>query len=311
MQKNRNYKIPQEDVERASNINLVGYLQGVGVPMRRKGREYYLKEHGSLAINPHTNNWYWHSREVGGNGAISYLMKVENKSFPDAVDELLNGVYSGKVMEYEYAPEPPKEFVPPTKADTAKQLFGYLCNGRGIDYDVVKYFMRTGNLFQDKKRNVVFAGRDERGRIVNYHLKGTNQKRPFAMDGTGSNKKYGFSHVGKSERIFVFEAAIDMLSFISLYKMNGGENWQQDSYLALGGVSDKALLKHLELYTPIRKVSLALDNDDTGLNAMQRITDTLSPRYNVSTILPSIGKDWNDELKAISSSLTQGKSRSR
>ncbi len=37
--------------------------------------------------------------------------------------------------------------------------------------------------------------------------------------------------------LFVFEAPIDLLSFLCLFK----KDWQKQSYLALGGVGEKAL----------------------------------------------------------------------
>ena len=43
------------------------------------------------------------------------------------------------------------------------------------------------------------------------------------------------------DRLMVFEAPIDLLSFIELFP----KNWQQHNYLSLGGVSGKALRQFL------------------------------------------------------------------
>ena len=52
-------------------------------------------------------------------------------------------------------------------------------------------------------------------------------------DITGSDKSYPFRYEGNGNQLFVFEAPIDLLSFICLYP----QDWQTRSYLALGGVS--------------------------------------------------------------------------
>ena len=60
---------------------------------------------------------------------------------------------------------------------------------------------------------------------------------PFRQDIAGSDKSYPFHYEGNGNQLFVFEAPIDLLSFICLYP----QDWQSRSYLALGGVSGKAL----------------------------------------------------------------------
>ena len=49
----------------------------------------------------------------------------------------------------------------------------------------------------------------------------------------GSDKAFNFCYRGEGERLFVFEAPIDLLSFLCLFK----KDWQKQSYLSLGGVS--------------------------------------------------------------------------
>ena len=63
--------------------------------------------------------------------------------------------------------------------------------------------------------------------------------------------------------LFVFEAPIDLLSFICLYP----QDWQTRSYLALGGVSGKALDRFLSERKDTQKVFLCLDSDTAGSEA--------------------------------------------
>ena len=62
------------------------------------------------------------------------------------------------------------------------------------------------------------SGADEmciRDRPRYAHVRGTAD--PFRQDITGSDKSYPFRYEGNGNQLFVFEAPIDLLSFICLY----------------------------------------------------------------------------------------------
>ncbi len=67
--------------------------------------------------------------------------------------------------------------------------------------------------------------------------------------------------------MFVFEAPIDLLSFLCLFK----KGWQKQSYFSLGGVGDKALLRFLSDRPNIKTVYLCLDSDKAGNDACSRL----------------------------------------
>ena len=90
---------------------------------------------------------------------------------------------------------------------------------------------------------------------------------PFRQDIAGSDKSYPFRYEGNGNQLFVFEAPIDLLSFICLYP----QDWQSRSYLALGGVSGKALDRFLSERKDTRKVFLCLDSDTAGSEACTRL----------------------------------------
>lgn len=62
------------------------------------------------------------------------------------------------------------------------------------------------------------------------------------MTVTGSDCRYGFCWRGESSKLYVFEAAIDLMSFVTLRN----DEWKADSFLALDGLSSKPLLQFLE-----------------------------------------------------------------
>ena len=111
-----------------------------------------------------------------------------------------------------------------------------------------------------------------------------------------SDPKYSFHWTGKSGRLYVFEAPIDLLSFLTLYQ----KEWEQHSYVALCGLSEKGLFQMLEDVPYIRQVALCLDRDRAGLQAEERIQKNLEGRAyrEVFPRFPS-GKDWNEDLQEL------------
>lgn len=130
------------------------------------------------------------------------------------------------------------------------------------------------------------------------HKKSTATGSSFRINVEGSDPAYSFHYLSKNpypHRLLVFEAPIDMLSYISLHP----HNWKSASYVALNGVSEKPILKLLELYPQLDHVVLCLDHDTAGIEAAERIYDTL-----IEQGQPAVGqaqskyKDWNEDLKA-------------
>ena len=77
--------------------------------------------------------------------------------------------------------------------------------------------------------------------------------------------------------MFVFEAAIDLLSFIQLFP----KDWKKRSYLSLGGVSSVALMTFLSECPQITSVFLCLDNDQAGNEACEKLAGEISEGYSV------------------------------
>ena len=142
----------------------------------------------------------------------------------------------------------------------------YLTAARRIDEDVTGFFFASGDIYEDAAHhNAVFVGRDEDGIPRYAHSKGTAGN--FRLDVKGSDKAFNFCYRGEGERVFVFEAPVDLLSFLCLFK----KDWQKQSYLSLGGVGEKALLRFLSDRPNIKTVYLCLDSDEAGNDACSRL----------------------------------------
>ena len=137
---------------------------------------------------------------------------------------------------------------------------------------------------------MVFVGRDADGIPRHVHCRGTGEIK-YRGDVAGSDKSCGFSHRGTDNQLFVFEAAIDLLSFIQLFP----KDWNKRSYLSLGGISGVALMAFLSERPQITSVFLCLDNDQAGNEACEKLTEEIPDRYSVICLKPS-RKDWNEIL---------------
>ena len=142
----------------------------------------------------------------------------------------------------------------------------------------------------------MFVGVDEHSIPRQAHKRSTNSfGKAFRITCEGSDTKYSFAHFGKSAKLFVFEAAIDMLSYLTL----NPQNWQEHSYIAMNGVYENAVLTALKGRSSLSEIVICTDNDEGGIDAFHRLTDILSEKgyKNVARIDPKF-KDWNEDLKA-------------
>ena len=215
---------------------------------------------------------------------------------------LLGGEMGAYPSAKERVEEPPKPFALPPAHNDMRRVFAYLVKHRGIDRDVVAHFAREKLLYEDAKyHNAVFVGTDEDGVARHAHKRSVNSfGKAFRINVESSDPRYSFHHIGTDGSLYVFEAPIDMLSYITL----DPEGWQEHSYVACCGTSIQPVLKMLERVPQLDTVLLCLDNDEAGHIASQRMSDQLADQYNVERLIPE-NKDWNDDLTAEEPSFTQ------
>ena len=277
----------QEQIDRANQADLVSFLQSQGEQLTRAGNEYRWKRHDSLTVRG--NKWDRHSQSKGG-APIDFVMEFFGKSFTEAV-ELLTGEKGAAPPPDRPSPTPFSDFrLPPRSPDNCIAR-NYLTAARRIDEDVSGYFFATGDIYEEAAHhNAVFVGRDKDGVPRYAHQRSTAGN--LRLDVKGSDKAFNFCYRGEGERLFVFEAPIDLLSFLCLFK----KDWQKQSYLALGGVGDKALMCFLSDRPNIKTVYLCLDSDKAGNDACSRLVKLMPEGYTVHRLIP-LFKDWNEVLQ--------------
>jgi hypothetical protein len=284
-----------EQKQRANSVDLADFLRSQGEEVTRAGRDWRWERHDSVTIRG--SRWYQHSVQEGGL-AIDFVRKFYGLSFPEAMTMLLNGEQGADFAEAEKKPPPlPKPFKLPEAHTDMRRVFAYLMKERHIDREVIRHFAKNGTLFEDAKHhNAVFVGSDENGNARHAHKRSTyTLGESYRGNVEGSDARCSFHHNGKSGRLYVFEAPVDMLSFLTMYP----DRWQKHSHVALCGVAPQAMMWMLEQDPGIQEVALCLDNDAAGIAAAVRLTEILKQAGydNVSRLLPKY-KDWNDALCA-------------
>ena len=290
-----------EQKQLANSVDLAEYLRVRGEKLERVGIEHKLiyydssGKHDSITIRG--SKWFDHKNQVGG-GAIKFMQEFYDMDFQTAVQELLGQ----RVTPLSHSPpkaiakEEKKEFRLPQANTNMHRVYAYLIKQRFIAPEVITHFAKQHTLYEDKEHhNAVFVGIDENGVPRQASKRSTNSYgNSFRITCQGSDTRYSFAHFGESKRLYVFEAPIDMLSFLTLYP----KEWQKHSYIAMNGVYENAVLTALKNHSNLSEVILCVDNDEGGIEAADRLRDILNENgySNVKRLAPPY-KDWNEVLK--------------
>ena len=285
----------EEQKLQANAVDLMEFLRFKGEPLIRSGRELRLGRDHSITVRG--NEWYDHAAERGG-GPVSFLKEFYGMNYQEAVLTLLDQDVSQLCSQVDTPREKVKKpfALPPANGDN-KRLFSYLIKHRHLNRDVLATFVRLGFIYEDQRyHNAVFVGWDKDGTPRHAHKRSTNsQGKSFRMTVEGSDFRYAFNWPGSSNQLMVFEAPIDMLSFISKFHDSA---WARHSYVALCGTSSQPMLGMLERYPQIDTVHFALDNDQAGQLAMRRLAALAREKGLTVNALVPVLKDWNEDLCA-------------
>ncbi len=280
----------QEQKDRARTTDLVDLLQRQGEHLKRSGAEYQWRD-GSNKVTIRGNLWYHQYDQVGGD-AIDFVRRFFNKDYPEAMEYLLNG-YGGTLTAAPPVKKETKNFEMPLRNDNMRRVYAYLLHQRGLSRDVVYAFAHKNMIYESlPHHNAVFVGFDMDGVPRHAHKRGTGSQSTYKGNAEGCVPEYSFHWNGTSDKIFLFEAPIDMLSYISL----NPHQWQKNTYAASCSVADRVLFQCLKDNPNIKEVYLCLDNDEAGQIAAKRISDKLFVQGYKTEILTPINKDWNEDL---------------
>jgi hypothetical protein len=318
-------RFTDEQIAQANSNNIIDYAKSRGYPVRQvTTHSYKIPGFGGLYIHSGGLKWNRFSADIGG-GTIQFVMHMENKSWVEAVKELLNiptsqCVYPSSVQKEFYEKESEKKpFQLPEKNDTYKHLFAYVISTRKLDRYIVYDLVKLNKIYENKHYNCcVFVGYDKDENPKYAAIRGTNPALQYRKDVVGSDKSYPFivdirsgivckDGELKSKNLFVFESPIDLMSYLTLLKTRGIKNFEAHC-ISLGGVCDLALKRFLNEHTAITDITLGLDNDEAGRFACEQIFQKYSDQYAIWRHLPE-NKDFNDDLIKFNAANTEEQGR--
>ena len=301
--------VTPEQIERAKRMDLLTYLQHYEPQelVRFSGNVFTTRSHDSLKIS--NGKWNWWSRGIGGRSALDYLIKVRGMTLPEAVIQIDGqAAIAPPVLSRKLEVAEPKKLLLPEKNENNDRVIAYLL-GRSIQITLIDYCLDTGRLYESRPyHNVVFVGFDRKGTPKYATLRGTTNRR-YMGEANGSDKHFSFSIPSReeSQRLHLFESAIDLLSYGTL-ELLSGRDWRKENYLSLAGIykpkkvleestPPAALMQYLKDFPQINEIALHLDNDMVGRLAAKTIKTLLSSSHTISDEPPKRGKDYNDYLK--------------
>lgn len=330
LQKEQKLWYTDEQFEYAKKCSALEYAQSRGYDLIRKGNYYQMKEHDSMVFTT-DGMWFWNSRSLIGS-AIKFIMAYEDKTVVEAV-QILNHVEGQTyedvkkgVLPQRSTPQPkqvyhdpePLEKAPfklPAQSNDFRRMFGYLCGTRKLDRDILRELIHQGSLYESIYRyvvkstgelkeihNAVFVGKDKHGEPRSAFQRGLSslgENTTYKRDVPGSDPSAPFLIPGRkgTDTVIVFEASIDAISHVCIYKDAGLDDKLYDR-IALGGTEKTVgLTAYLQTHPNISRVVIAMDEDVAGRIADLKIRELLGEgQYNVVSLWQSVGKDWNDYL---------------
>ena len=285
--------IPPPILDELKKVDLVTYFRTI-MPyelVKVSANEYTTKTHDSLRMS--NGLWNWCSRGFGGRNAIDYLMKTEQLEFNDAANLLLKQLQN-KVPTIEQQPTKPKEkhIIIPEKNTASDNVISYL-KSRGIDEEIIKECIEKKLIYEEKHyHNAVFLGYDDLGNIKYAGCRSTNET-IFKQDAAGSDKSYSFRLESntKTDTIYIFEGAIDALSYATFLKLYGMD-YKAKTLISLAGIYQPAsdiskskiplaIQRYLDKHPETKNIFLCFDNDKAGRKASKALQIVLADKYTV------------------------------
>lgn len=308
----------KEQREQARLTDLANFLVSQGEKVKKSGSEYEWLD-GSQKVTIRGHLWY-HQYEQKGGDAVDFVRRFYYKDYAEAVEMLLNNC-GGQIITSQLIEKSHKHFELPPRNDRMSRVFSYLLLTRSIDKDVLFEFVGQKMIYESADyHNAVFVGYDSSGKPRHAHKRGTVTSNSYKGNVAGSQPEFSFHLHGTSDKIFLFEAPIDMLSYISMQKAKDLQEvsmredelkynktferelaaaacrWKNHSYAASCSVSDRVLFQCLKDNPNIKNVFLCFDNDEAGQTANKRIADKLNSMNIQNEILVPIHKDWNEDI---------------
>jgi hypothetical protein len=290
----------EEKIVEARGADLVSYFEKRGYEIDKEGSEFYIKGIPGLCINPEKGKWFSHYENIGGSNSIDCLTKVMGIDFKRAVEELSGGRaedFSFQTRNQEAnkstanLPKKEKEFVLPEVAENNNRVIAYLTKTRKIPPEIVFEFIRNKKLYQEKNTGNAVFPHYKNGKIIGAEMEGTGSYSRFKKSLTTPNENSAFAVAfsQKTTKAYVFESAIDLMSFYSMVDRQKN-NLDGVAFVSMAGLKP-SIIKEYE--SRGIEILSCVDNDEKG-----RKFENDNGFKRAGTMLEDEGaKDWNDFWK--------------
>lgn len=290
------------DLDKIKSISILSVARDLGLTPVRVGSYYTLKEYDSVRISPKYNNFFRNSNGAKGS-VIDFVMEFGQVDMESALRYLSDK--SGEAIHVPNIKKEKKEkddkvLKLPQRASSNSKAINYLSENRGIDEQIIDEFIKNGNLYQDNRNNCVFVSYDKSTPKFAC-FRGTTEKR-FLGDVSGCSYKHCIYINNDSNTLIISESVIDSMSIMSIAKIHN-VNYKKNDYLALSGVDKyEETLKYHLANKSYKKIIVCLDNDEAGIKGADNVKSFVNENYpeiKCEIKLPTLGKDYNDELKGL------------
>ena len=290
-----------EETTICRNADIMQIARSLGIEVRRRGSVYEDKAEHGVRIYPNTNSFYDFYNAAGGS-PIDLVCKYRDCGIGEAVQYILSEIgcdreYDNslheRAVDHSNSKKSERSGVSavngteraaldiPDHALNNRRLFAYLNKTRHIDAPVIQQLLHEHLIYETDRHNIAFVANE-----------------------------YGFSYGSGSDELVVFEAPIDLMSYLCLRKDDRNED-----LLALGMLDDSPIDKYLDLHPGIKIIHFFLDNDAPGTafsqNMMLKYSDKgyKCTNYLMCELAKKGCKDVNDYLIQKRESVIKGKVR--
>ena len=214
------------DYGRVKEIDIIGYLEEYHPTLiMYKNYEYINPSHDSLKF--YKNRFHQFSKGEGGD-LVDYLHDFGDMSKSEIKAELESTDYGCGIVRAPTKKET-KKLKAPKRCDANLPVVKRYLEEREIDVALIEDFINEGLLYADVFKNCVFCNE---GKI--YISRATSQDAavPKATSVSAENNYFLYNYGGAfADKIYVFESAIDLMSFLD-FKQEPG------CYVAMAGLKD-------------------------------------------------------------------------
>lgn len=308
-------KFTYDEYTQVYDTNLIEYAKSQGFEVKRADRKsYHIKNYGGLYLFP---NAFHHFSDSESGGIVDFAMKYQGLTKEQAIENILSS--KGIVPTIPSMKQEPKgDLALPPKATNDTKTIKYLVDDRCIDKEIVLDLIEQGKIYTATTTSIGIVF--ENCAFVSFYrdkpkycaLRGFGTS-GFRQDVKNSDKTYGFSMEGTSDRVFCFESPIDLLSHATLCKLNGID-YKADSRISEGCLSDKALTRFLKDNPRVKEIVFCFDNDLNGVDHekkpknhgqvfAKKCADKFSKLGYKTQIQTPTRKDFNVDLQYIQKSV--------